>query len=135
MITTIAAQKTVTMTSDMQHAVHLLDGALEHLRTFFTRHAQLTTGADPGRVCAQLEQHMADCIDQAVAGISILQNVGISDADVPYVQEVRAGVESLSSVRALVGQVRTGTIPPAIPVQSVARTYAQMDHLRAAIGV
>ncbi len=133
MITTIAPHTTMTMTNDMQRAAQLLDGALEDLRTFFSHHAQLAAGADPDPVFARLDRHMADCIDQAAAGIAVLQQSALSDAVVPFVQEVRAGVTSLHTVQALVGQVRTGSIPPAIPVQSVARTYAQMDNLRTAI--
>ena len=116
-----------------QAAATHFDDALEHLRVFLSQHTRLSTSPDPALVFAQLDERMADCIAQAVTGISALQNRPMPSPVASFVAEVRDSVTSLERVHSLVSAARTGSIPPAIPVQMVARTYAQMDHLREVI--
>lgn len=107
-----------------------LDDALEHLRVFLSQHTRLATAPDPALIFAQLDERMADCITQAVTGIRALEVRSMPTQVASWVAEVHESVASLERVHDLVAAARIGSIPPAIPVQMVARTYAQIDQLR-----
>jgi hypothetical protein len=119
---------------DLDQVARVLDGALCELRVFFSEHAKLSTAANPQHLCASLHERMASCIDHVSSGMHALAGREDLGFVAPVVHAVTSQVPALEQVHDLVGQARAGEIPPVIPVQAVARTYAQVHQLRDVLG-